>query len=590
MAHASLRRRGIVRCSAVPAGRNWYASNPLLRSTSQESHGPVRLHDDPRGEDRSPEAADPQEHLALVPSGREDRAAGPERRGKIHAAQDHGGHRQGLRGRCDADARHPHRLPSAGAAARAGTHGARGGRGGAGRGVRREEAPRRGVRRLRGARCRPRQARRGAGEAREDPRHCRFVDARYAARDRGRRAAPAAVGREGRRALRRREAPRRALPPAPLQAGHAAPRRADEPPRCGERGVARAVPRALSGDRRRGDARPLLPRQRRGMDPRARSRLGHSVQGQLQRVARAEARPAAEGGIERDRAPESDQEGARVGAQDRQGPADQEHRAAQALRGAQRLRVPEAQRDGGDLHSRGRAPGQRGDRVRERVEGVRRSPPHRQPVVEGAARGDRRHHRAQRRGQVDPLPHDHRQGEARFRRGEDRPDGAALRSWTRAAKLPDKKNVWEAVSGGQDIVAVGKFEIRRAPTSAASTSGGSDQQKLVGNLSGGERGRLHLAKTLLAGGNVLLLDEPSNDLDVETLRALEDALQEFAGTVAGDLPRSLVPRPHLPPTSSRPRATRSGTSSRETTASTRKTSWSGWARRRRSRTACASSR
>jgi sulfate-transporting ATPase len=98
-------------------------------------------------------------------------------------------------------------------------------------------------------------------------------------------------------------------------------------------------------------------------------------------------------------------------------------------------------------------------------------------------------------------------------------------------KLPDKKNVWEAVSNGQDILTVGKFEIQSRAYLGRFNFKGQDQQKLVGNLSGGERGRLHLAKTLLAGGNVLLLDEPSNDLDVETLRALEDALTEFAGTV-----------------------------------------------------------
>jgi sulfate-transporting ATPase len=98
-------------------------------------------------------------------------------------------------------------------------------------------------------------------------------------------------------------------------------------------------------------------------------------------------------------------------------------------------------------------------------------------------------------------------------------------------KLPDKKNVWEAVSDGQDILTVGKFEIQSRAYLGRFNFKGQDQQKLVGNLSGGERGRLHLAKTLLAGGNVLLLDEPSNDLDVETLRALEDALQEFAGAV-----------------------------------------------------------
>ena len=97
--------------------------------------------------------------------------------------------------------------------------------------------------------------------------------------------------------------------------------------------------------------------------------------------------------------------------------------------------------------------------------------------------------------------------------------------------LPDDKTVWEAVSGGQDVLKVGKFELPSRAYIGRFNFRGSDQQKLVGNLSGGERGRLHLAKTLIAGGNVLLLDEPSNDLDVETLRALEDALLEFAGSV-----------------------------------------------------------
>ena len=97
--------------------------------------------------------------------------------------------------------------------------------------------------------------------------------------------------------------------------------------------------------------------------------------------------------------------------------------------------------------------------------------------------------------------------------------------------LPADQNVWQVVSGGQDILTVGKFEIQSRAYIGRFNFKGQDQQKLAGNLSGGERGRLHLAKTLLAGGNVLLLDEPSNDLDVETLRALEDALAEFAGSV-----------------------------------------------------------
>jgi sulfate-transporting ATPase len=97
--------------------------------------------------------------------------------------------------------------------------------------------------------------------------------------------------------------------------------------------------------------------------------------------------------------------------------------------------------------------------------------------------------------------------------------------------LPNDKTVWEAVSNGQDILTVGKFETLSRAYIGRFNFKGPDQQKIVGQLSGGERGRLHLAKTLIAGGNLLLLDEPSNDLDVETLRALEDALLEFAGCV-----------------------------------------------------------
>ncbi|MBP6120083.1 MAG: energy-dependent translational throttle protein EttA [Giesbergeria sp.] len=97
--------------------------------------------------------------------------------------------------------------------------------------------------------------------------------------------------------------------------------------------------------------------------------------------------------------------------------------------------------------------------------------------------------------------------------------------------LENDKTVWEDVSGGLDILNVGKFQMASRAYCGRFNFNGADQQKRVGSLSGGERGRLHLAKTLIAGGNVLLLDEPSNDLDVETLRALEDALLEFAGTV-----------------------------------------------------------
>ena len=99
------------------------------------------------------------------------------------------------------------------------------------------------------------------------------------------------------------------------------------------------------------------------------------------------------------------------------------------------------------------------------------------------------------------------------------------------AALGSGKTVFDEIAEGRDILQVGRFETPSRAYIGRFNFKGADQQKIVGNLSGGERGRLHLAKTLIAGGNVLLLDEPSNDLDVETLRALEDALLEFAGSV-----------------------------------------------------------
>ncbi|MEA3221085.1 energy-dependent translational throttle protein EttA [Immundisolibacter sp.] len=123
--------------------------------------------------------------------------------------------------------------------------------------------------------------------------------------------------------------------------------------------------------------------------------------------------------------------------------------------------------------------------------------------------------------------------------GKEQPDGGSIKIGQSVQialvdqsrdELANDKTAWEDISGGADIITVGKFEMPSRAYLGRFNFKGADQQKRVGSLSGGERGRLHLAKTLLKGGNVLLLDEPSNDLDVETLRALEEALLEFAGS------------------------------------------------------------
>jgi energy-dependent translational throttle protein EttA len=124
--------------------------------------------------------------------------------------------------------------------------------------------------------------------------------------------------------------------------------------------------------------------------------------------------------------------------------------------------------------------------------------------------------------------------------GEEKPDGGSIRvgdtvqlSYVDQSRddLAAKKTVWEEVSDGLDIIQIGKYEIPSRAYLGRFNFKGNDQQKRVGDLSGGERNRLHLAKMLKSGGNVLMLDEPTNDLDVETLRALETAMLDFAGCV-----------------------------------------------------------
>jgi sulfate-transporting ATPase len=124
--------------------------------------------------------------------------------------------------------------------------------------------------------------------------------------------------------------------------------------------------------------------------------------------------------------------------------------------------------------------------------------------------------------------------------GQEQPDSGSIRlgdtvelayvDQSRDA-LDDKVTVWEEISGGQEVLQIGRYEVQSRSYASRFNFRGSDQQKFVKDLSGGERNRLHLAKLLKRGANVLLLDEPTNDLDVETLRALEEGLLNFPGNV-----------------------------------------------------------
>ena len=126
----------------------------------------------------------------------------------------------------------------------------------------------------------------------------------------------------------------------------------------------------------------------------------------------------------------------------------------------------------------------------------------------------------------------------RIMSGQESPDKGEIRTGSKVQlayvdqsrdSLDDSKTVWEEISDGLDVITVGRFEMASRAYVGRFNFKGSDQQKNVGDLSGGERNRVHLAKLLKSGGNVLLLDEPTNDLDVETLRALEEALLVFPG-------------------------------------------------------------
>ncbi len=150
--------------------------------------------------------------------------------------------------------------------------------------------------------------------------------------------------------------------------------------------------------------------------------------------------------------------------------------------------------------------------------------------------------------------------------------------------LNDKATVWDEISGGNDVIYLGKREINsRAYTSAFNFKGG-DQQKKVGMLSGGERNRVHMAKMLQKGANVLLLDEPTNDLDVDTLRALEEALEDYAGcAVIISHDRWFLDRSRRISSPSRATAMSNGSRARSRTIS--RTRSAAWARTASSRSA-----
>ena len=163
-------------------------------------------------------------------------------------------------------------------------------------------------------------------------------------------------------------------------------------------------------------------------------------------------------------------------------------------------------------------------------QGLRRSPAVRQSEFQSAARRHRRRDRAERRRQDHAVPHAHGTGNNPTA-GEVRIGPSVQLAYVDQSRqsLDDSKTVWQEISGGLDMITVGNYETSSRGYVGRFNFRGTQQQQLIGELSGGERNRVHLAKVLKTGGNVLMLDEPTNDLDIETLRALEEALLSFPG-------------------------------------------------------------
>ena len=362
--------------------------------------------------------------LSLLPR-RQDRRARRQRLGQEHAAQDHGRPRQGDRGRSHADARPEDRLPAAGAAARRRPDRARGGRGGHRRRAGREEATRRGLCRLRRARRRLRQAGRRTGRARSasSPRPAARTPTcssnspptRCACRRGTRRSASSSGGEKRRVALCRLLLSKPDMLLLDEPTNHLDAESVDWLEQFLQRFPGTVV--AITHDRYFLDnAAEWILELDRGSGIPWKGNYSDWLDQKEQRLEQEQKTEDA-----RMKAMKEELKWVRSNAKGRQTKSKARLARFEEL---SRRRVPEAQRDQRDLHPGGRAPGQRGHRVQGRQQELRRPAADRQPELQGAGRRHRRHHRPQRRRQVDAVPHDPGQREARFGRGEDRQDRA----------------------------------------------------------------------------------------------------------------------------------------------------------------------
>ena len=331
----------------------------------------------------------------------------------------------------------------------------------------------------------------------------------------------------------RRTAPCRPLPPLAQPTRPPAPRRADQPPRRRECRLARAVPPRLRRHRRGDHPRSLLPRQRRPLDPRARPRAGHAVRGQLQLVAGTEAGASRPRGALQRRPPQVTRTRARVGAHGAEGPPGEGQGPPHRLREAAG-RGRGGRGDDQQLEIAIPAGPRLGDTVIE-VNGLRKGFGDRL-LIEDLSFS------LPRAGIVGIIGPNGAGKTTLFKMitGSEKPDAGSITVGDTVElsyvdqdrdSLADDATVYEEITGGVDHLKVGNREIHGRAYVASFNFKGADQQKRVGDLSGGERNRVHLAKLLKRGGNVLLLDEPTNDLDVDTLRALEAGLDNFPGCV-----------------------------------------------------------